>query len=138
MTQICGVLVATVMSLLTAFVVLRVSKLESGAKVFVAVAETAPLGHPNGVRTVVRRPDRSGCHTGCGWSTKSCTVCKSLKVLVRQGGWREFNLRFPPASTGKFQRPQLLHKDERFLCCGERRSDGEWVQRNVRVPDSAG
>ena len=80
----------------------------------------------------------SGCHKACEWLRNSLTECKSLKVLVQRDLRTEFNLRFPPASTGKSHRPQLLHNGRRFLCCGEEQSNGEWVQRNVRVPDSAG
>jgi hypothetical protein len=45
---------------------------------------------------------------------------------------------FPRASTGKSNRPQVLHKGGGILCCGTQYSDGKWVQRNVRVPVPAG
>ena len=61
-----------------------------------------------------------------------------IEIADSMGPRVEFNLRFPPASTGKSHRPQLLHNGRRFLYCGKDQSHGEWVQRNVRVPDSAG
>lgn len=65
------------------------------------------------------------------------TVCKLLKGLAEIIPPAKFILRFPRSSTGKSQRPQLLHKGLTFLCCEAQQSDGEWVQRNVKLPELA-
>jgi hypothetical protein len=54
--------------------------------------------------------------------------------------WAEekFILSFPHPSTGKFHRPQLLHKAGRVLYCGAKQSTGKWVTaKNAGVPEPA-
>jgi hypothetical protein len=41
----------------------------------------------------------------------------------------KFCREFPQASTGKYCRPQFLHKREMFFDCGTQLSAAEWVQR---------
>jgi hypothetical protein len=83
-----------------------------------------------------------GAGSGCvlargGIEQNGFTVSKLLKGLAKRICPGILILSFPRSSTGKFQRPQLLHKGGSFLCCEAQQSDGEWVQRNVKFPELA-
>ena len=91
------------------------------------------------VPTMPRRVDRSRCKSVnfAPRDANTCTVCKLLRTLAKAYSARKFILSFPTSSTRKTTRPQFLHKCGPFLYCDPKHSDGQWVQRNVRVPDSA-
>jgi hypothetical protein len=68
----------------------------------------------------------------------SFTPCNSLKKLMPRFLAPKLFLSFPLPSTKKSHPPQFLHNHTYFLYCRTQQTRREWVQRNVRVPDSAG
>jgi hypothetical protein len=74
---------------------------------------------------------------GCGLPLLHSVTRKPTRRGSGFAHARNFVARFPEVSTGKSERPQLLHKRVRVFRCWAQQSAAEWVAAKNVVPESA-